>query len=241
MFSIKEAVVFGWHKLKANSGLSLGVVLALFALQVVSSMVEKTLEGTVIGFAASLILAALGVVLGCGMTLIFLRLAKGEHAQFSDIVPSIAVVWKYFCSSLLVGVISFLPLMAGSLLALIVLVSTGSINFSEGLHNQANPGVLALAGVIVAVALAYTAYLSLRFSMAKLVVLERGEIVESLRQSTTLTHGVKWRLVLLVLALAGLNILGLLALVVGLLVTVPMSMFAFAHVYLKLKARHGHQ
>jgi uncharacterized membrane protein len=78
----------------------------------------------------------------------------------------------------------------------------------------------------------------LRYSMARLAVLDGAAIIESLGKSKKLTQGVKWHLVLFALALAALNVLGFLALVVGLLVTVPVSLLAFVHVYLKLKAHH---
>src|SRR5438045_1142697 len=110
MFSIKEAIIFGWHKVKANSALVFGVVLTMFALQVVSSMVQKVLGGTLLGAAASIVLAVLGVVLGAGMTLIFLKLARSEHAHYRDIVPSLGLVWRYFCASVASGVITFLPI-----------------------------------------------------------------------------------------------------------------------------------
>ena len=236
MFSIKEAIVFGWKTLRKHSGLMLGVVLTLFALQVMTDIVERTLQGTATGFAASIMLGIVGVVLGCGATLISLKLAKGEAAQYRDIVPDIKTVWRYFCSSFLSGLIAALPLMAGGFVAFIILAATGSISFSEGPW-QGSPAAVAVAVVIMAVALAATIYLALRYSMARMAVLEEGEIIGSIRRSTTLTRDRIGHLFLFVLALIGINILGLLVLVVGLLVSVPVSMLAFAHVYLKLKAR----
>lgn len=240
-FSIKEAIIFGWHKLKTHSSLVFAVVLTMFALQVVSSLVEKGLEGTAIGAAASVVLAILGIVLGAGMTLIFLKLAKGEHTHYRDIVPKLGLVWRYFLTSFLTGLISFLPLMVGALVSLALLVPTGAINFSEGSPAQGSPAALfVLAGLVMLVALGFAIYFAIRYSMARLAVLEGAGVMESLPKSTKLTHNIKWRLVLFMLAIAGLNILGFLALVVGLLVTVPVSVLAFAHVYLKLKSHHGH-
>jgi len=234
--------VFGWHKLKNHSGLVFGVVLTLFALQLASSVVQKTLEGTVLGFAASLVFALGGVILGAGMTLIFLRLAKGEHAHYRDIVPSAGLIWKYFCVSIITGVITFLPIMAGGLVSLVILVSTGSINFSEGdaAYVYEHLGAFIAAAIVMAVSVAAAAYLTVRYSMARFAVLEGADIVESVRTSTKLTHGAKWRLILFVLALVALNLVGFLALVVGLLVSIPLSLLAFSHVYLKLKGHHGH-
>lgn len=255
-FSIKEAIVFGWHKVKAHSSLVFAVVLTMFALQVASSLVQKGLEGTAIGVAASIVLAVLGIILGAGMTLIFLKLAKGESSHYRDIVPPLALVWKYFCTSVLVGLISFLPIAAGALASLALLaasdsagfskesfdllVSTGSTNLSDTALFESHAWPFVLAMFIMLVAMGFAIYFAVRYSMARLAVLEGADILESLPKSTKLTHGIKWRLVLFALAIAGLNLLGLIALVVGLLVTIPVSVLAFAHVYLKLKAHHGH-
>lgn len=235
MFSIREAVVFGWHKLKERSGLVFGVVLTMFALEVVSSMVQKTLQGTLLGAMASIVLAIAGIVLGAGATLIFLRLVKGEPARYRDIVPEIRLVWKYFAVSVLTGVIVLAPLVVAGSLSFVLLASTGSINFSEGIPAEGSLPMLVIAGLITAVAGIAAVYLGLRYSMARLSVVDGAEILESLRQSTRLTTGVMWRLLLFVLAIIGLNLLGLLAFAVGLLVTVPISMLAFIHVYLARK------
>lgn len=239
-FSIKEAIHFGWHKLKSNSRLVFGVVLTMFALQVASSMVENSLKDTVLGAVASLVLAVLGIILGAGATLIVLKLAKGEHAHYRDIVPAMGLVWRYFCTSLLTGIITFLPLMAGGLVSLAILASTGSINFSEGAPIVGHEVYFALAAVVILVSFAFAVYFAIRYSFARLAVLDGADILESLKKSTKLTHNIKWRMVLFVLAIIVLNLLGLVALVVGLLVTIPISLLAFAHVYLKLKAHHGH-
>lgn len=73
---------------------------------------------------------------------------------------------------------------------------------------------------------------ALGFGFAPYLVVERGAgPIEALKQSWHLTKGYKWTLLVLALALIGLNLLGLVALVVGLLVTVPISWLAVVHAY----------
>ena len=62
-------------------------------------------------------------------------------------------------------------------------------------------------------------------------------VQESFRQSKLLSEGSRWQILKFFLATIGLNILGLLALVVGLFVTVPMTMIACVLVYRKLLLR----
>jgi uncharacterized membrane protein len=84
-----------------------------------------------------------------------------------------------------------------------------------------------IPGIIFAIRLQYVGYL---------VVDKNLGAIEAIKKSWAMTKGHSWHLFVLGLALFGINILGLIALVVGLLVTVPLSMIATATVYRKLSA-----
>ncbi|MFN3624860.1 MAG: DUF975 family protein [Hyphomicrobium sp.] len=84
-----------------------------------------------------------------------------------------------------------------------------------------------IPGVILGVGLSFVPYL----------VVERGlGPIEAIKESWRITKGHKWQLFLLLLALLGLNLLGFLALIVGIFVAVPISMIAFTHAYRTLTA-----
>jgi uncharacterized membrane protein len=69
-------------------------------------------------------------------------------------------------------------------------------------------------------------------SLAPLLLLERGmNAIPALKESRRLTEGHRMNIFLFMLILIVLNIIGALALWVGLLVTVPISMLAFVYVY----------
>jgi len=81
---------------------------------------------------------------------------------------------------------------------------------------------LVVPGIIIAVGLEFVPY----------VVIERGlGPIDSIKEAWQITKGHKWQLFLLLLALLGLNFLGAVALVIGLLVTIPISLLALAHAY----------
>lgn len=88
--------------------------------------------------------------------------------------------------------------------------------------------LLIIPGIIFSIKLQYAEYL---------IVDKQKDAVDSLKGSWELTKGVKWNLFLFGLLLGLINILGFLALFVGLLVTVPLSMVANAYVYRKLLAQ----
>ncbi len=60
-----------------------------------------------------------------------------------------------------------------------------------------------------------------------------------MEHSWTVTKGSAWQLFLFAVVLVFVNLLGLLALGVGLLVTIPLSLVAVAHVYRSLEASTG--
>ena len=74
--------------------------------------------------------------------------------------------------------------------------------------------------------------LGLMFMFSTFVVIDRelGPI-EALKESNRITYGHKWRLLGFTLVLLLVNVLGAIALLVGLLVTIPVSSLAFTHVY----------
>lgn len=82
--------------------------------------------------------------------------------------------------------------------------------------------LLIIPGIILAIAFIPVPYLVLERKLGP---------IEALKESWRITKGHRWQIALLLGALLGLNLLGLLALVVGLLVTVPISALATVHAY----------
>lgn len=80
-------------------------------------------------------------------------------------------------------------------------------------------------------------YIALRYQFFNYSLIDKqGDIVSSFKRSAEITEGHKWHLFRFVLALIGVNLLGLLALGVGIFVTIPLSMLAVVYVYRKLSS-----
>ena len=78
----------------------------------------------------------------------------------------------------------------------------------------------------------------LKFFFATFLVADKKlDPIEALRASSRLTDGVKTQLLVFALLMGGVNLLGALALGVGLLVTVPTTFIASAYVFRRLQAR----
>jgi uncharacterized membrane protein len=197
-FSISEALEFGWRKTRAHSGLLFQILLTIFALDIAYQMVMRVLGGTLEGFLASLALLLASVVVGTGFMVIVLKLARGQHTSYKDIVPPARVVVVYACASLVAAAV----ILVGFVLLIV-------------------PGV----------------YLLLRYSMVKFSAVDGSGVTQSLRTSALMTQDVKWHLLGFILVIIALNIIGAVLLLVGLLVSVPVTMLAYAHVYQQLHGR----
>jgi uncharacterized membrane protein len=90
--------------------------------------------------------------------------------------------------------------------------------------------LLVVPGIIVGLMLMFTPYL---------VVDKNLGAIEAMKESKRITQGSKWQLFELGVSLFLLNLVGALALLVGLLVTIPVSMLAIAHAYRQLAHKGG--
>jgi len=69
-----------------------------------------------------------------------------------------------------------------------------------------------------------------------LIVDKKLEPIEALKQSSAITRGIKWQLLAFLLVVVIINVLGILFLV-GLFITIPITILAMAFVYRKLLAQ----
>ena len=96
-------------------------------------------------------------------------------------------------------------------------------------------GLIVMAGMILLIIPGII--WAIKFQFFSYLIVDKGmRPIESLKRSSDITVGVKWDLLLFGSLLLGLNFLGFLALLVGLLVTIPTSMVALAYVYRKLQS-----
>jgi len=75
----------------------------------------------------------------------------------------------------------------------------------------------------------------IKFQFIGYFIVEKGAgPIEALKRSAAITRGAKWDLFLFALLLMLINLVGLLALIIGLFATIPVTMMANAFVYRKL-------
>lgn len=97
-------------------------------------------------------------------------------------------------------------------------------------------GALLLYGIMVVLGLILLIvpgiYLALKYQFFAYLIVDKSlGVIEALKKSAEMTRGIKWKLLGFSFAVGGLNLLGALALGVGLLVTAPVSIMAYVSVY----------
>lgn len=81
-------------------------------------------------------------------------------------------------------------------------------------------------------------YFGLKYQFFNYLIVDKNlQPFEALKKSAEMTEGVKWKLFGFAFTLGGLNILGALVLIVGLFVTIPVSILAYVYVYRELSKR----
>jgi len=95
-------------------------------------------------------------------------------------------------------------------------------------------GIIVLLGFILLIVPGIIAMVTLMFTPYLVVDRNMGPI-EAMKKSRDLTKGHRWKLLLLIIIIALLNLAGSLAFLVGLLITIPISIIAIAHAYRTLE------
>jgi uncharacterized membrane protein len=214
VFSVGNALRFGWNRFKENPGIWIGVAVLMYLVSALLnapfgnfnvSVNDSSYSST--SFADNFgILSIIGILVssitGYLIQAVFVRGALGEADRrkpgFGDFfqIPNIGQV---LIAGLLVSVVTFV----GIILCII-------------------PGLI----------FAFLAMFTFHF------VIDQGQdAVTAVKSSINLVKANVGPLLLLVLALIGINILGLCACLVGLLVTGPVSIIATAYAYRTLIGR----
>ena len=178
-----------------------------------------------------------------------------QHAWF--------IVLTFIISSIIVSAVKFVPvidavvsMMVGlSICSLSLLISRDQHFTFEDLYKPllSAKRVLKFFVLVLLYAVAVTIgtillvvpgiYIATRFKFFPYIVIENenAKLSELIKMSYRLTAGHFWDVFLFLVVVAIVNIIGAALLMVGLFITVPVSIFASAYVYNKLKASHHHE
>jgi hypothetical protein len=228
-FSITDAFSFGWEKIKSNSRIVFSATLIIAAIELLMrfSMPEHPTPGSVAVTAVGTIIA---YVLGVGFTIITLKISRGHAAELREIVPPMKLFIQYLLASLAVWLMALAAIVAG-------ILAGGVITFAfraGGLHGAAVLFPL-IIGTVAGTAGAL--WVLLRYFFVRFAAIDGERPIRSiLSGSAELSANIKGQLLLFIIAIAAINILGALT-VIGLLLSIPLTLFAIAHAYLHMSGK----
>ena len=211
--SFRDAISTGWKVTKSRFPLLLAYLGTLILLGAARYFIEKPIDSIGIKAVLGIAFQIVNWYLTFNALGVSLKLIDEKEVTYADFWRPQNNFWFYVLATLLYGLFSSgvaLPfLIPGAILDSLPLLAVGVL-------------LLIFPGVIIGLMFMFYGYV--------MIEQKRGPI-EALKESKRLTAGVKWDLFLFSLLALGLNLLGVLALILGVLVTMTITFIAMAHLY----------
>ena len=217
-FSVNEIMSEAWNFAKKNIWILLGFTAVQFVfILMITTFLTGLLggESTTAVIIQNIILSLFDAFFTVAFyQVIFKQIDEEGEPQFPDFVPNLMKALNFVLVKLIIGIV---------LVILILIIS--SLYFINTPHTDSVDDIMSskLLPVFLLIAIPAT-YFTIRlcFVVCFIVDQESGAS-ESISQSWTLTKGHFWLIFTLFLIIFALNILGAMALFIGLLFTVPFS------------------
>jgi hypothetical protein len=215
--SVNEILADAWQLAKRNIWVLLGFTAVQFAFILIITTILTSVFGGASGAGVliqNIILSLFDAFFTVAFYQVFFKLIDEDtDPEFPDFIPNLVKAVNFLIVKLIIG---------------LVLVFTIAIISSVYFYNKqdidtSNPFSWDLLPVFALIAIPLV-FLTIRlcFVVCFIVDQESGAS-ESISQSWAITKGHFWFITLLFLAMLGLNVLGAMALFIGLLFTVPFS------------------
>lgn len=199
----------------------------IILLQVISKSVERQ---PLLSLIIAIIVTIAGIAITLGWTNISMQLVRGHGANWRDFKTDKKSWVYYFLARLIYGFFTVAAMILIFIPFFLLFISAGS-------------GVsLIIIGILAGIAgFALLVWLTIRYMFISFVAIDHPNMGawDMLKESVKLGKGHMLDLFGFGLLLLLINIVGLLLFVVGLLVAVPVSKIAVAHVYEQLKKKHS--
>lgn len=163
----------------------------------------------------------LSLALSLGWAQVLLRMVRGNSSTWSDFKTQPRLWGKYFIAQLLVS--------------LVMLVCFGIIMAVVLLGLFSGSGIAMVVGAVVTcIAVAVLVWFSIRMSFLVFIALDHSDlgIVAMLKKAFAITQGNVWMLIKLAFWQLLVTLLGIIALVVGLIVAIPVVYLASVCAYI---------
>lgn len=244
LFSVGSSLKEGWALTKRHFIVMLGLLLGFFVFSFLLSMLGGSNIMSVRYWVVWFVSLVVSLIFEIGYMKLFLNAIDGEEPRFSvfsDVLNKM-VLFPYLGLKVLLSIfflVVFLVVWGVGLLASpsfrMVLATLNDMNMPLDISSVSEwMGVFDAPAFLIssAVGVLSMLYLAVRLFAAPLLLIDRGTgIIESIRMSFRITRGNEWKIVGLYLLCLLINLLGICALIVGVVVTIILSYFAIMVAY----------
>jgi len=209
-----------WANYKSMFGLALGVMVVVILISFLVGLLP------VVSLLGAFLVTP---QLNAGAAWIFLKRARGQDVEFSDVFTGFS---RCFGKLALVALIQFGVVICVAIPFGIVGAVTGGTMEQMGSSGDMDPAFAVIFALVVFVLFVVGIWLALRFLLTHIVALDmQGSAVDAYRMSWRITAGKFWVLLGVFIVLFLLSIAGMLALLIGLLFVAPLYPALIAQVY----------
>ena len=200
-FSATGALAYGWGMVRANVGPLAAIVLVLLLVSAVETWLSRGSDSAIGTVAAALASVFISLVIGLGLIRAALTIIDGEHPTVAHLL-SAKDLWPYVLASLVVATVVTLGLL-----------------------------LCVLPGILAAYLLQFYGYAIIDRRADSVTTAAQASASGALRASIEVAAGNVGPLLRLAVLCFLVNVVGALLLLVGLLVTLPVTAIAVAYAW----------
>ncbi len=245
-FSIGGLIKAAWRILKNNLGFIVLAGIATAIIQIALNIVQNGsqrgltqgthsgLGGLIVMLLTTVFVVLVGIIVSIGWTKVMLHLTRSGSASANDFKTKPAV-WVRYIKAYIWYVAYFVVYMVAAVILFVILASIGTATHTTWLVITS-----AILGGIAAAVMA--TYITLRYQFLQYVILDYPDLspTDMLKKASALSKGSLLQLLGFAIILGLINLLGLICIVLGLIITIPLTKIAHAGAYQYLKEHHEH-
>ncbi len=206
----------GWAMFKQDAGPFIGFLVVVALINFVLAIIP---------FIGQIASSVISPILNAGFLIYGFKILREQSRTFSDFFDGFSQFGDLFLFALVSGLIASLPVLPGA----IVMGIAGAMAENGG---EPSPMMMSIGGLLILIGLAPSIYLSIGYSMGMPLIIDRRvQFWPAMEMSFKVIKKHWWGIFGFSLLLGLLNIAGALLCLLGLLVTVPVSMCAIVYAY----------
>lgn len=228
--TVSSLLSAGWATFKKNWKFITSAALLTMVIMIVLQVVKGATDRHII---ASLVMMIISVVVSIAIALgwakVLLNLVRNDSAQWDDFKSKIKN-WKgYIIAMIIFNLYKIIPVVLALPLFFSIIGSNGN----------ANVGLLIPLIVLAIIGFLLVIWLSIRYVFISFIAVDDTTLSgwKILKKSALMTKGSMWKIFWYSIVFGLVNLLGLICIVIGLFITVPMTKIAMAKLYDSLKEK----